>query len=356
MVRTAESLGSEDEYYARIETLNVVPYWRADTKGTLDDGPLPYIWRWKDIYPALVDSMRFIEVGEAAAQRRVLRMVNPGRRPLDGVTHTLHTTLQMIMPGEIAPAHRHSFAAVRFVINGRGGYTVIDGERYPLEPGALILTPNWTWHAHGNDGSEPTVWLDALDLAFVKALRATFYEEYTGQFSQPTKMAESDSYACYAKPAMLAPEQRQRTPLSPVLLYPWQDAYERLTRLQSVHDDPCDGTILEYSNPIVGGHTTPTMACYLQLINPGIRTKTHRHTNSTIYFVARGTGRSIIDGKLFHWEQNDTFVVPSWKWHEHEADPSEEAVLFSIDDTPILEPFGLVREELYPENQGHRPI
>jgi gentisate 1,2-dioxygenase len=356
MVRPVARNADEDEYYDRINRLNVIPYWRADTEGRLEDGPVPYVWRWSDLYRALLDSVELVDVGRGAAKRRVLRMVNPGRRPLDGVTHTLHTTLQMIMPGEVAPAHRHSFAALRFVISGHGAYTVVDGEKYRLEPGALLLTPNWTWHDHGNDGSEPTVWLDALDLAFVKALRATFYEEYPGQASQPVAKPDSESHALFGTGTMLPPKERPSTLYSPLMLYRWQEAYDGLKRLQRVREDPCDGTILEYMNPLSGGHVLPTMACYLQLIKPGVRTNAHRHTNSVVCFVARGAGRSIVDGQVLQWEQNDTFVVPSWKWHEHEAHSSEEVVLFSIDDTPILESFGLLREEVYFENGGHQPI
>jgi len=347
---------NEREYYERMDRLNVIPYWRADTKGSLEDGPLPYVWRWTDLYRALLESVELIDVGRGATHRRVLRMVNPGRRPLDGVTQTLHTTLQMIMPGEEAPAHRHSFAAIRFVISGHGAYTVLDGEKYRLEPGALILTPNWTWHHHGNDGSEPTVWLDALDLAFVKALRATFYEEFPAQDSQPVGKPDSRSHALFATGTMLPPKERRSTLHSPLMLYGWQQAFDGLKRLQRVHEDPCDGAILEYTNPLSGGHVLPTMGCYLQLIKPGWRTKAHRHTNSPIYLVVRGAGRSIVDGQVLQWDQNDTFVVPSWKWHEHEANSSEEVVLFSVDDTPIFEPFGLLREELYLENEGHQPI
>ena len=82
------------------------------------------------------------------------------------------------MPGEIARAHRHSAAALRLIIEGQGGYTVVNGERVPMYPGDLVLTPNWSWHDHANDTDAPMIWLDGLDTPLVRMLEAGFYEEY----------------------------------------------------------------------------------------------------------------------------------------------------------------------------------
>jgi gentisate 1,2-dioxygenase len=116
-------------------------------------------------------------VGTQQAERRVLRLTNP---ELQGASasNRLVANIQIVMPGEIARAHRHSAGALRLIIEGRGGYTVVNGERVPMYPGDLVLTPNWSWHDHANDTDAPMMWLDGLDTPLVRMLEAGFYEEY----------------------------------------------------------------------------------------------------------------------------------------------------------------------------------
>lgn len=310
---------AEEEYYRRLDQLNVIPYWRMEgVQGQLPPGPTPYRWRWKELYPALADSVELIDVGRGAAERRVITMANPGERA-GRATHTLTCSLQMIMAGEVAPAHRHSFAAFRFIITGRGAYTVVNGEKCPMEMGDLILTPGWCWHDHGSDGSEPMVWLDGLDVPLVAKLRASFYEEFPGGLSQPVTQDQP----------------------SPGLLFKWGDALDAVRHAPETEQD---GKLLEYTNPSTGGHIMPTLACYLQSLRPGFHTRARRDTASRIFFVARGSGRSIIGDEELTWEQNDIIAVPNWTSYEHIAG-SEEAILFSYSDQPTLEALQLYRAE-----------
>jgi gentisate 1,2-dioxygenase len=249
----------------------------------------------------------------------------------------------MLMPGEIAPAHRHSYSALRFMLSGHGAYTVVEGEKIFMEVGDLVLTPNWKWHDHGHEGkSEPMVWLDGLDFPFVNALRPIFYEEIDE--AQPVTRPEGESLNTFGTASVLPVKNRPTTPFSPLCVYKWQPTYEALKNLQATEQDPYDGTIVEYVNPVTGGHVLATIAAYLQLLKPGAHTKAHRHTTSTVYCVARGSGYSVINGQRHDWEQNDIFVVPTWAWHEHVAG-DEEVVLFSYSDFPMQEPFGFYREE-----------
>jgi gentisate 1,2-dioxygenase len=308
----------DEAYYRRLHDLNVEAYWKMNLAAQVV-GALPYVWHWKDLYPALADSVELVELERGGAERRVITMANPGRKPLHTATHTLQCSLQMILPGEVAPAHRHSFAAFRFIITGSGAYTVVDGEKCPMQAGDLILTPGWTWHDHGNEGSHPMVWLDGLDVPLVGALRAMFYEDFPGRVAQPV---EHDY-----------PEKP--------LIYKWEDACEAL---KAAPEDERHGRLLEYS-PAAGGHLMPTLACYLQAVSPGFRTGRRRETPSSVYFVVRGSGRSLVGDQELAWEQNDIIAVPNWTWVEHEAGAGEEAILFSFSDRPALERLELIREE-----------
>ncbi|MGH7887333.1 MAG: cupin domain-containing protein, partial [Candidatus Binatia bacterium] len=131
-----------------------------------------------------------------------------------------------------------------------------------------------------------------------------------------------------------------------LLHYHWRDTYASLQQLARTTGSSYEGAALEYVNPASGGPTLPTMSCRVQMLRPGEKTKSHRHTSTSIYHAYRGSGTTMIDGQPFHWQKGDTFIVPLWNWHEHaNASSSDEAILFSMHDEPILKAFGLYREE-----------
>jgi gentisate 1,2-dioxygenase len=178
MLELSDIRSSEAElqyYYAQLRAQHVTPAWIG---GGISSEPqtkaVPHIWHWRDLRPQALRAAEL--VGTQQAERRVLRLSNP---ELSGVaSNTLVANIQIVMPGEIARAHRHSAAALRLIIEGRGGYTVVNGERVPMSPGDLVLTPNWSWHDHANDTDAPMIWLDGLDTPLVRMLEAGFYEEY----------------------------------------------------------------------------------------------------------------------------------------------------------------------------------
>jgi gentisate 1,2-dioxygenase len=354
MVQAVEA----DQYYAELESLDVAPLWRVDESG-MERSPAsirPGVWRWSELYPRLARATEMMDL-ETGGERRVLTLINPGMKPLLGSTHTLTTSLQLILPGEVAPAHRHTMAAFRFIIEGQRGYTVVEGEKVPMSPGDLILTPGWTWHDHGSEGEGPMVWLDGLDVPFVRSLKACMFQEFPGRQAQPLKHAGPDSYEHFGAPGVLPAKNRPRSLYSPLNLYKWEHAYDGLRRMQAAGDeDDYDGTLLEYVNPITGGHVLPTMACYLQALRAGQHTKARRQTASTVLFSIRGSGHSIIEGRRYDWTDRDIIVVPAWAWAEHVVDPGQEAILFRYNDLPVLEPFGLDREEVYWPNDGHQVV
>jgi gentisate 1,2-dioxygenase len=284
-------------------------------------------------------------------------LLNPGLPGRIATTNSLFSGLQIVMPGEVAAAHRHTPAALRFIIESGGesggGYTTVNGERIPMFPGDLVLTPNWTWHDHGNDGDRPMIWLDGLDLPLVHLLESVFFDPYPEDV-QPVTQGTDSSLTKYGKGALRPSWEQPTASHSPLMHYPWDQTWEMLQSLGSLGEgSPYDATMLEYTNPVTGGPVMPTIDCHIQLLAPGQGTLAHRHTSGTIYHAVGGRGSSVVDGQQLDWEEKDVFCVPGWAYHEHLNTSSEEnAILFSFSDTPVLRALNLLREEPHP--QGHQ--
>lgn len=353
-------MGSDEEqYYKDLEASNVRALWKMnqDTEPPVFDQP--FVWHWKDLHPKLMAAADHVLGDSGTADRRVLTMRNPGfRNPHQvGATHSLVASLQMILPGEVAPAHRHTFSALRFIMTGGGGYTVVDGERIFMEPGDLLLTPNWLWHDHRHEGKEPLIWFDGLDFPFVAhGLHASFYQDYPGITSQPIDKPEDQGRNRFGAGWLVSAKDKppRDSIFSPLNVFKWEPAYDGLLRMQHTEPDPYEGYLMEYINPATGGHVLPTIASYLQSLPKGTHTKAARRTSSSVYLVFRGSGYSVVNGKRLDWEDRDIVAVPSWNWSEHVAE--RDTIFFRISDIPMQEPFGLHREEVYLENGGFQKV
>ena len=185
------------------------------------------------------------------------------------------------------------------------------------------------------------VWIDGLDVPLIQALQVISFEPY-----RQGRLPVNEGIDPQLVHGMTRPVGDTGNAHMPLLHYRWRDTYPSLQRLAAGSANPYDGVALEYINPVTGGSTLPTMSCRIQMLRPSERTKTHRHTSTSIYHAFRGSGTTMINGEPFHWEKGDSFVVPLWSWHEHaNRSSSEEAILFSMHDTPVLKAFGLYREE-----------
>lgn len=342
------------ELYQRLDVQHMTPLWRQ-LDSVAPKAPVvasvPYIWRWREVAPALTDACEIVTPQEA--ERRVLMLINPA---YEGKTlrtvGLLYGGIQVIRPGETADSHRHTPNAQRFIIEGDGVYMTVDGEQATtVGKGDFVVTPSWCWHDHGNTGDHDMIWLDGLDIAFANILDANFFEDWEGpDASPPVTVPVGDSVRRWGRNMRPGWCEDGRSAHAGVLHYPWNDARNSLHGMRTDVGSPYDGIIMQYIDPRTGGPTMPTIASSLQLLRKGEHTKAHRHTSSTIYHVAEGGGRTIIDGKEFLWEEGDTFVIPSWCWHEHRSE-SGEAVLFSYTDRPIIGSFNWYREEEHPDGR-----
>lgn len=322
----------------------------------------PFVWTWSSIHSCLIESGEVIRLGhiDEAAKRRTVNLVNPALTRRKATSRTLQMSVQLVKPGEMAECHRHTAAALRFVVEGDGaGFTNVEGEKMLMEPGDLVLTPHWTWHDHHNPGNVPLIWLDVLDGHLANYLDANIHENYqatpgTGNYfgnaSQP--ILKPDGY-CRQRlgtvRARLAGYDGRR---APPYTYKWTDTLRALERAAADDEaDPYDGVLLEYANPLTGGPTMPTISCRAQWLAPGAVTRPQRHTSSAIHHVVQGRGVATIGkekagGEDYRWGLRDCFYVPSLRWYQfRNVSTSEPAILFSVSDRPVLESLGLYREE-----------
>jgi len=335
------------DFYTRIAGRHLRPLWEV-----LDDlvpaqprpSARPALWRYDDVRPAIMESGNLITAEEAV--RRVLVLENPGLPDSSLITSALYAGLQLILPGEVAPSHRHTQSALRFIVEGAGAYTAVDGERTTMAPGDFIITPSWTWHDHGNDGDEPVVWLDGLDIPIVALHDAQFAERYP-EAVQPVNRPEGDADARWgANMALVDHHHRSRT--SPVFNYPYAKSRAALAKLAAAGvSDPAHGVRMRYVNPVTGGWAMPTLGTFLQMLPSGFRSLPHRSTDGTVYCCVEGRGTIRIGDEEFEFGPRDVFVAPSWQARTLTA--STDAVLFGYSDRPVQEALGLLREETLAE-------
>jgi gentisate 1,2-dioxygenase len=344
------------EFYRELETQKLAPLWPV-TAQVLPAEPKskvqPYLWRWSALRALMLRAGELVPL-ERGGERRVLALINPGLAGKLAATHTLWGAVQIVMPGEIAPCHRHTASAIRFIIEGERSYTTVNGDKCEMARGDLILTPNWTWHDHGCESDQPIIWMDGLDLPLVYDLDAVFFE-FPPELRQATH-ATNASELKYGAPHLQPTWARPAASEPSLLNFKWQPTYDALRRVGEGAASPFDDVCFEYVNPHTGGAVLPTMSCYIQMIRAGVHTRAHRQVNSAVYHVFEGQGHSVIGGVRFDWQRGDFFVVPPWAWHEHVNDSRDEAILFSVQDTPVMQALGLYREAALDENHGYQTV
>ena len=328
-------------YYERIARSGLKPLWKV-MDSLVPDQPAsraaPVIWHYADVKALVMESGGLITAEEA--KRRVLILENPALRGESRVTNTLFAGIQMILPGEVAPAHRHVSSAIRFVLDGEGAYTAVEGEKAFMAPGDFVITANWSPHDHGNPSGKPMLWLDVLDAPTINFFETSFGEDFEEPV-QPTARQDGDSLSLYGSSVLPdGTEIKNRTPIINYTYARTRPIVDRMRRAGEI--DRRHGARVRYANPFTGGAVLPTMGAYLAMLPKGFRGEPYRSTDGAIFVCAEGHGTTNVGGKVLEWGQNDVFVVPPWTRYCHNA--AKQSVLFSISDRPAQEALGIWRE------------
>jgi gentisate 1,2-dioxygenase len=319
-MNTRDTQAQREDFYQRIGPSHLAPLWTR-LKSLVPAAPTPigvaHQWRYADVRPFVLESAEHISAAEA--ERRVLILENPALTGTSQITSTLYAGLQLIMPGEVAPVHRHTQSALRFIVEGSGAHTTVDGDKIVMEPGDFVITPAWRWHEHGHAASGPMVWLDGLDIPMAAHFNSTFREDD----------------AAWQAPAV---------PYEGLLHFPYVRAREALQRLAS--DGAPDihlGHVMRYANPRDGGWAMPTMATMIRLLPGGLATRPYRSSDSMIFAAVEGRGRIQVGDAAFDMAPHDIVVVPGWMTYSLEA--AGDWVLFSFSDRVAQEKLGFFREQ-----------
>jgi gentisate 1,2-dioxygenase len=338
-----------EQLYSDMAPYNLTPLWRELHALVPMKPNTPCVaahWKYEQIRPYLMRAGEVITAEEAV--RRVLILENPALKGQSAITQALYAGLQLIMPGEVAPSHRHTQSALRFIVEGSGAYTAVNGERTTMRPGDFIITPSMTWHDHGCEGNDPVVWLDGLDIPLIRFLDAGFAENATEK-SQAVTRPEGTSFAQFGY--NMAPVRTYDSPLgqtSPIFSYPYEKSREALHTLEKTQPiDAWDGVKLRYINPLTGGSPMPTMATFMQCLPAGFSGLPYRQTDGAIFSVVEGSGTVHIEHKSetvqFDFSPRDHFVIPSW--HTARFSSTSGCVLFSYSDRPVHLALGIHKEE-----------
>ncbi len=332
--------------YAEMAPAHLTPLWESLAQLVRPQPQSPaHVHRWS--YDSARDYlMRAGDLISAEqAERRVLILENPGLTGQSAIVPSLYAGLQLILPGEVAPAHRHAQCALRFVMEGEGAFTAVDGEKAIMRPFDLVLTPGWQWHDHGNPTDRPMIWLDGLDIPTVRHFDASF-AEHSGEKVRPQSVPPGDTQARYGhnmRPIRNSVADR-RPARQPLFHYPFADWRPALAAMAvSAEIDPHLGHALEFLNPADGGPIMPTIAAHVRLLPAGYATRPRRATDGTVFVVVEGTGTATIEGRAVPLAPRDIVVVPSW--HELCLEADSELVLFGYSDKAAQEKLNLYKEQ-----------
>lgn len=342
---------SDIDFYRGLTETALAPLWQRLhylVPKSPTTAAIPYLWDYDGIVRNQIMTSGQIVTAEEA-ERRVLILENPGLPDQASITPSLYAGLQLVLPGEIAPQHRHSQSALRFAVEGNGAYTAINGERVLMHPGDFIITPSWRWHDHGNLSDRPMVWLDGLDIPMLAFFGAGFAESGDAPL-QAELRAPGYSAAKFGNnllPVDWQPEDRS----SPILHYPYERSRASLDLMSRTEDpDPCHGYKLRYINPANGQSPMPTIGGFIQHLPGGFSTAPYRSTDGTVFHVIEGEGESVVGTTRLKWKARDIFVLPSWHTVTHHC--SSDATLFSFSDRPAQQALAMWREDRHPGVAG----
>ena len=338
MSQHSASTPSDAEIAAGWDRVNVSPLWENRSAHKLDDDGIEraYLWRWQDMQPAIEQALAMKSV--EAIERRVLSLISPYSPEVAGqagTTLNLNAGLQILKPGETARPHRHSMSALRFVLQGEGAITAVDGKECLMEEFDLVTTPGWCWHEHIHRGKAPIIWLDVLDASLHRYFGTDRFQP--GPSNTIPEVADDITFA---QPGMVPENTGPARNHSPLYRYPFAQAATAAANAP----EGKDGTRrVRYSNPLDGGPIMIGLDCYLSELDPGIETRPFRSTANAVCTIISGEGSSKIGNETIKWGPRDVFSLPRANWITHTAD--SKAQLFVCTDRDVLRRLDLLTEE-----------
>ncbi|UAJ12596.1 gentisate 1,2-dioxygenase [Polymorphobacter megasporae] len=346
LARPTNLEAARDDFYDRLTPEALAPLWKV-LAALVTPRPrtraIAAAWSFDRIEPLLMEAGELITAAEA--ERRVLILENPSLPGQSRITNTLYAGLQLILPGEVAPAHRHAQNALRFIMRGDGAFTALDGERAYMHKYDLILTPAWLWHDHGNETDAPMIWLDGLDIPLVQMLDASFAEHREDRGAWPTSRPAGDAALRWGRNLRPVHAERVAGQGNPLFIYPfaeWRATLEVLRRAEAPHAH--DAHLMEFTNPVDGGSVMATMSAFARLVPAGFDTRPARSSDGMINVVVEGSGTLVIDGELFALAPGAIVVVPAWAERRFAAET--DLVVFSYSDRATQQKLSLWREQL----------
>ncbi|MFT8243792.1 gentisate 1,2-dioxygenase [Roseomonas sp. BN140053] len=341
---SAEEQAKRQEFYDRIDAQSMAPLWER-LKGLVPPEPRPspraHVWHFDQVRPYMMEAGALLTAEEA--ERRVLVLENPAMPGKSRATATLYAGIQLVLPGEVAPAHRHTASALRFVLESGGGFTAVAGEKTTMRTGDFVITPSWAWHDHGNTSSDPIIWMDILDLPVVNFFEGGFSEHHNDA-AQSIGRPEDDSLNRYGNALLPIEAESPFGKSSPIFNYPFERTRASLVAVAAAGDlDPHWAATLKYSNPMDGGWAMPTIASWMTHLPAGMATQGIRSTDGIIVAVAEGRGVATIGDQKIPFGPRDIFVIPNWTQRSFQAE--SDCFLFCSSDRVAQEKLGLYREE-----------
>ena len=334
------------QYVQDLRDLNLVPLWpslravlppKVPTRQTQ-----PTHWAYSTLKPLLLQAGELTPIEKA--ERRVLVLAHPGHG-LENMkaSPAMYLGMQLLLPNEWAPSHRHTPNAVRMIVEGEGAYTTVDGEKCPMSRGDLILTPTGLWHEHGHDGKDPVVWLDVLDLPLVYYMEASYHINGDGK-RQATKASHGER--AYARggvaPTTVFQRENHRYPM---LRYPWADARAALESL--ARDRPDQACVqVTYINPETGEDAENILGFYALMLRPGQALRLNARSPAQVFHQIEGRAEVTVEGSApFTLAEADTCCAPGYTAVTlRNLSADQPAFLFMADESPLHRKLGVYED------------
>lgn len=332
-----------DQLYADFSQANLIPLW-TEIGDLMPEVPTPkarpHLWRWAELLPMAERAGDLVPVGRGG-ERRAIALANPGLEGRPYATPTLWAAIQYLGGHETAPEHRHSQNAFRFVVEGEGVWTVVNGDPVRMSRGDFLLTPGWNFHGHHNETDQPMAWIDGLDIPFVHYTDTAFFEFGTERVTDESTPDISRSERLWATPGLRPLSGLDNTVSSPIGAYRWEHTDRALREQLLLEDEGHPATVhqghaaVRFVNPTTGGDVMPTIRAQFHRLRAGAQTPLTREVGSSVYQVFEGRGVITVNGTEHSLEKGDLVVVPSWAAWSFGAESQFD--LFQFGDHPIIE-------------------